>query len=195
MQTLTRGAQAVYEVKQSKFVAVLVPWQTFDATLQALKDEHPKARHFVTAFRHLNEYGQVVEGSSDDGEPKGTSGKPSLAVLQGHDVIDTAVIVVRYFGGTKLGTGGLVRAYSQAVNDVLVAAELVPYIAMEQARFSCAYSAVGQVEHALQSCGVHQSEKYFEAERVDWTIAAGSEALECFFATVGRLVSKTDLTN
>ena len=62
------------------------------------------------AYRHLNEFEQIVENSSDDGEPKGTSGKPNLAVLAGNELINTAVIIVRYFGGIKLGTGGLVRA-------------------------------------------------------------------------------------
>ena len=81
--------------------------------------KHPKARHHVYAYRYLNEYEQIVENSSDDGEPKGTSGKPSLHVLAGHELINTAVIIVRYFGGIKLGTGGLVRAYSDAVNSVI----------------------------------------------------------------------------
>lgn len=195
MQTLLHPAQALYEVKQSKFIAHLVPWQQFEPLLEQLKQAHPKARHFVTAFRYLNAHDQIVEGSSDDGEPKGTSGKPSLAVLQGHDLIDAAVIVVRYFGGTKLGTGGLVRAYSQAVNEVLASAETVPYIAMHTAIFFCDYPAIGQVEHALQACGVEQIEKRFEAERIVWEITSGDEALECFFDTVGRLVERVPMTD
>lgn len=108
MNYIKQHFENTLEVKQSKFIAHLVPFTIYEQTLQHLKQQHPKARHFVTAFRYLNEFEQIVESSSDDGEPKGTSGKPSLMVLQGKEIINTAVIVVRYFGGTKLGTGGLV---------------------------------------------------------------------------------------
>lgn len=116
-----------YEVKQSKFIAHFIPYNLYEETLRKLKEEHLKARHFVTAFRYLNEYEQIVEHSSDDGEPKGTSGKPSLMVLQGQGIINGAVIIVRYFGGTKLGTGGLVRAYSESVNLVLEDLAFIEY--------------------------------------------------------------------
>ncbi len=115
------------EVKQSKFIAWLTPYETYKTTLEKLKTEHPKARHFVTAYRYLNEYEQVVEHSSDDGEPKGTSGKPSLMVLQGQELINTAVVIVRYFGGIKLGTGGMARAYASVVKEVVSLADIKKY--------------------------------------------------------------------
>ncbi|UFS63345.1 YigZ family protein [Sulfurimonas sp. HSL-3221] len=188
MQILKTPVSTTYEIKQSKFIAHLVPYKLFDATLQRLKEEHPKGRHFVTAFRYLNDHMQVVEGSSDDGEPKGTSGKPSLAVLAGHELIDAAVIIVRYFGGTKLGTGGLVRAYTQAVSDAVALAELSEYIPQEKAAFTCGYSAVSQVEYLLTESGVTEVEKVFEATTVLWYVSGGDAALETFFARVGRLV-------
>jgi len=77
-----------------------------------LKIEHPKARHIVYAYRELNEFNQIIENSSDDGEPKGSSGVPVLNVLRGEEFINVAILVVRYFGGIKLGIGGLVRAYT-----------------------------------------------------------------------------------
>ena len=123
MQFVREHITNTLEVKQSKFIAHLVPYDKYLTTLTYLKNKHPKARHFVTAYRYLNEYEQIVEHSSDDGEPKGTSGKPSLMVLQGQELINSAVITVRYFGGTKLGTGGLVRAYSNSAN--LVAKEVI----------------------------------------------------------------------
>ncbi|MEJ2415034.1 MAG: YigZ family protein, partial [Sulfurimonas sp.] len=78
MQYIQKHYTCTLEVKQSKFIAHLIPYEFYETTLEQLKQEHPKARHFVTAFRYLNEFDQVVEHSSDDGEPKGTSGKPSL---------------------------------------------------------------------------------------------------------------------
>jgi len=116
-----------YEVKQSKFIAHFMPYSEFDYSLKELKFSHPKARHFIVAYRYLNEFNQIVEHSSDDGEPKGTSGKTSLMVLQGAWIINSAVRMVRYFGGTKRGTGGLVRAYSDAVNLVLDFSDLQEY--------------------------------------------------------------------
>ena len=175
-------------VKQSKFIAHLVPYGLFDEVLASLKKEHPKARHFVTAYRYLNEFDQIVEGSSDDGEPKGTSGKPTLAVLQGHDLINTAVVTVRYFGGTKLGTGGLVRAYSDATNLVLDSAELLPYVKSLPFDFYVSYPDLGQIEYALQQAGITDIQKEFEAEHVHIKVAAAIEKLETFQADVGRLI-------
>ena len=83
------------EVKQSKFIAHLIPYSLYQKTLDDLKQEHPKARHFVVASRYINEFDQIVEHCSDDGEPKGTSGKPTLAVLAGQGLINSAFIIVR----------------------------------------------------------------------------------------------------
>ncbi|MEJ2372826.1 MAG: YigZ family protein, partial [Sulfurimonas sp.] len=146
-------------MKQSKFIAHLIPYELYEITLEQLKQEHPKARHFVTAFRYLNQYDQIVEHSSDDGEPKGTSGKPSLMVLQGQELINTAVVIVRYFGGTKLGTGGLVRAYSDAVNQVIGEAELVEYEKEFRQKISINYADVRLVEYECESLGVQIVEK------------------------------------
>ena len=136
--------------KQSRFIAHLMPFRMYEEVLAALRAEHPKARHFVTAFRYINEFDQVVEGSSDDGEPRGTSGKPTLAVLQGSDLINVAVVTVRYFGGTKLGTGGLVRAYSDAANLAVKAAALEPYQKEAGLVVSCAYSDIGRASVSLK---------------------------------------------
>ncbi|MGB1285732.1 MAG: YigZ family protein [Aggregatilineales bacterium] len=91
--------------------------RTFIGTI---RDEMPDASHHVYAFRAG--YGNsITEGMSDDGEPSGTSGPPTLAVLRGSDIGDIALVTTRYFGGTKLGTGGLVRAYSEAARTALEA--------------------------------------------------------------------------
>ena len=81
--------------------------------IRQIREEMPDASHHVYAFR--SGYGNsVIEGASDDGEPSGTSGPPTLAVLRGSDIGDIVLVTTRYFGGTKLGTGGLVRAYTVA---------------------------------------------------------------------------------
>jgi len=174
--------------KQSKFIAHLIPYSLYDEVLSALKIEHPKARHFVTAFRYINEFDQVVEGSSDDGEPKGTSGKPTLSVLQGQELINVAVVIVRYFGGTKLGTGGLVRAYSDATNLVVSASALISYEKHEKLRIKCAYSDIGKVEYALDQAGVLVEEKQFQTLGVEMSLSAREDLLDDFTKQVERII-------
>lgn len=188
MYTVTAHTHEMLVEKQSKFIAHLMPYSMFDEVLEALKTEHPKARHFVTAFRYINEFDQIVEGSSDDGEPRGTSGKPTLAVLQGKELINTAVITVRYFGGTKLGTGGLVRAYSDATNMVIEKAELLPYEKEEVLRVSCAYTDIGKVGYILENLGIRVSEKEFDTVGEIMRLEAPQEKLDLFLAEAKRLV-------
>ncbi len=189
MFTVTAHTHEMLVEKQSKFIAHLMPYGMFDEVLASLKAEHPKARHFVTAFRHINEFDQVVEGSSDDGEPRGTSGKPTLAVLQGSDLINAALVTVRYFGGTKLGTGGLVRAYSDAANLAISSAALVAYRKEEIIVVSCAYSDIGKVDYLLEQLGVRVIEKTFDAAGEIMQLQAPQEHLDAFLAEAKRLVS------
>ena len=177
------------EVKQSKFIAHLIPYEQYQQTLESLKDEHPKARHFVVAYRYLNEFNQVVEHSSDDGEPKGTSGKPSLMVLQGKEIINTAVIIVRYFGGTKLGTGGLVRAYSDAVNLVLNSAELFEYKHEISKVIVIDYSDMRLIDYECEHIGVRVKDKVF-GDDVRYSIVSDKVTLDTFLDKVSRIIKK-----
>ena len=187
MFTLQTPATATYEEKQSKFIAHLIPYSLYKATLEHLKQEHPKARHFVTSYRYINEYDQIVENSSDDGEPKGTSGKPTLAVLQGKELVNIAVIVVRYFGGTKLGTGGLVRAYSEAVNMALASAELLEYKKLFSKCLQFSYSDTSKVEYECNRLHVEVIEKNFEAD-VKFVVQADEKVLGELVEVLGRTV-------
>ena len=108
-------------VVNSRFIATAGYAQTIaDAKqfLQTVRSEMPDASHHVYAFR-VGYGNSVIEGMSDDGEPSGTAGPPALAVLRGTEIGDVIVVITRYFGGTKLGTGGLVRAYTEAAQTVL----------------------------------------------------------------------------
>lgn len=189
MQYIQEHFTSILEVKQSKFIAHLIPYELYATTLEQLKHEHPKARHFVTAYRYLNEFDQIVEHSSDDGEPKGTSGKPSLIVLQGQDLINTAVIIVRYFGGTKLGTGGLVRAYSDAVNQVLGEAKLFEYEKEYIQTVSVDYADVRLLEYECETLGIKIVEKEFTTH-ADYTLKATKENLEILFHKLERVIKE-----
>ncbi|HLV33462.1 MAG TPA: YigZ family protein [Spirillospora sp.] len=103
-------------VANSRFICTVIPVQSVEeakAELHAIRAEMPDATHHVYAFR-IGHGNSIIEGMSDDGEPSGTAGPPVLAVLRGTGLGDVLVVVTRYFGGTKLGTGGLVRAYSDS---------------------------------------------------------------------------------
>ncbi|QOP40911.1 YigZ family protein [Sulfurimonas marina] len=187
MQYIQKHFTSTLEVKQSKFIAHLIPYELYETTLEQLKVEHPKARHFVTAFRYLNEYDQVVEHSSDDGEPKGTSGKPSLMVLQGQELINIAVIVVRYFGGTKLGTGGLVRAYSDAVNQVINEAELSPYEKEFTQKVSVDYADIRLLEYECETADIKIVDKNFTTD-AEYILKASQENLKTLLEKLKRVV-------
>lgn len=119
------------KVKNSRFIATAAPVFSVDeakAFVARVKAEFADASHNVPAYQ-VGFGAAVTAHCSDDGEPAGTAGRPALAVVQGSGLGDIAVVVTRYFGGTKLGTGGLVRAYGDAVKavlDVLPRAEKVP---------------------------------------------------------------------
>jgi len=150
------------EIKKSKFITHICPYSEFKSMMNRLKSEHPKGRHFVYAYRYLNEFDQIVENSSDDGEPKGTSGKPTLNVVAGNNLINTAVIIVRYFGGIRLGTGGLVKAYSDAVNLVLQDANVLKYVKLTQKSLTISYSQLSQVEYIISSFEINIKDKLFQ---------------------------------
>ncbi len=164
------------EVKKSKFIAHIFPYKDFNAVMERLKGEHPKARHHVYAYRYLNEFDQVVENSSDDGEPKGTSGKPSLNVLNGGDIINTGVIIVRYFGGIKLGTGGLVKAYSDAVNLVIQNSIWETYVKLDRIKLSFDYASLSIVEYNINQLGLHIANKEF-LDSVSFVVEGSEEVL------------------
>ncbi|MCK5293264.1 MAG: YigZ family protein [Arcobacteraceae bacterium] len=149
------------EIKKSKFITHICPYSQFASMMKRLKEKHPKARHFVYAYRFLNEFHQIVENSSDDGEPKGTSGRPSLKVLNGANIINSGVIIVRYFGGIRLGTGGLVKAYSDAVNLVCNKVDFLKYENLETRKLEIKYNELSKIEYKLKKFNIKIISKDF----------------------------------
>jgi uncharacterized YigZ family protein len=143
-----RAVRCEIRVVNSRFIATAGPAGSVDqarAFIGRVRDEFPDATHNVPAYL-IGHGASVIAHCSDDGEPSGTAGRPVLAVVRGSGMGDIVVVVTRYFGGTKLGTGGLVRAYSEAARGVLeamprairvlthVAEMRVPYSLFERAR-------------------------------------------------------------
>jgi len=170
MKTVKALSAATLEVKKSKFHSFLVPFSSFEEKLEELKKLHPKANHHVTAFRYLNEYNQIVEGSSDDGEPRGSSGRPTLKVLQGNDLINVGIITVRYFGGILLGVGGLVKAYSDAANLAVKNAQLLEYKDIFEYSFSVDYEKTREIEYILKQNSIFVENREFGIEGIEYTV-------------------------
>ncbi len=180
MQTIEKSFVGNYEVKKSKFIAHLVSIAEYKGLQEKLKAEHPKARHVIYALRYLNEFDQIVENSSDDEEPKGAAGVPSLNVLRGEELINVALLTVRYFGGTKLGIGGMARAYASAVKAVVAEAELIKYEKEFLYEFDTTYSDVQRTEYMLKKLEIVQVEREFLGDKVAWKIRANEEKLNKF---------------
>ena len=152
------------EVKKSKFIATLAPFKDFESLNKALRDEHPKAAHVVWAYRYLNEFGQIVENSSDDGEPKGSSAPALLRALRGAELVDTCALVVRYFGGIKLGIGGLMRAYGASVNEAIKSAKdmgvLEFFERKESLKVFVPFALISRCEHFAKTQNINFSQEF-----------------------------------
>ena len=148
------------EIKKSKFITYLHRTQNEEEAknfLKAVKKEHPNANHHCTAMI----IGNIVR-SNDDGEPSQTAGHPMLDVLMHHNMQDILVIVVRYFGGIKLGTGGLVRAYSSSVQEALKLATLTQVTMLQEYQIRFNYDLIGKIDYYFRSENIQIIEKLYE---------------------------------
>src|SRR5665648_928400 len=122
--TLSKVTTSEQVIDKSRFIAIAVPLTTLieiEKAMQEIREEYPNARHYVYAYRL---HDGALEKSSDDGEPQGTGGRPILDLLQHRNVWNTLLVVVRYFGGVLLGTGGLSRAYGGTARQVIIETDL-----------------------------------------------------------------------
>lgn len=153
--TLAAVASHVLEVKHSRFIVQAAPVTAPETALAFLSHvADPAATHNCWAYRIGGEY-----RSSDDGEPAGTAGRPILAAIEGQGYDQVMVVVTRWFGGIKLGAGGLVRAYGGAAAECLRLAERRPLITMRELAVACLFEDLGHVHGAL---GLHHAEKLSE---------------------------------
>lgn len=153
--------------------------------LNTVRGEMPDASHHVYAFR-VGYGGSVTEGMSDDGEPSGTAGPPVLAVLRGTEIGDVIVVVTRYFGGTKLGTGGLVRAYGDAARDALRRLKTELKIEKKTLGIDLPYSLYEQVKRLISACDGVIDDEVFTSE-VTLVVTFPAAAIERFTADLTEL--------
>lgn len=147
--TLARAGEGEYVEKRSRFIGVAAPVSTPEeaaALVSEIKAKYYDARHHCYAYR-LRDGGQRY---ADDGEPQGTAGLPILDILERRDLTDCIIVVTRYFGGTLLGTGGLVRSYSAAAADALANAALLTMQQYIKGTFSCRYPMQGRLQPLVE---------------------------------------------
>lgn len=175
----TAGFSEVVE-KKSRFLGEAVHVNTLKEAedyIAAVRKRHYDARHHCFAFV-VGTPGTPDEiiRSSDDGEPQGTAGKPMLEILTGQELHQTLVVVTRYFGGTLLGTGGLVRAYGAAAKEAFAAAGIVTVRQGIKARVSCSYPAYGKFQYLFAKENIAISDTQFaEGVAMEVIIPGGSE--------------------
>ena len=137
--------------KKSRFICTLQPVKNQEeatAFIEEMRSKYWDATHNVYAYNLLD---GNIKRYSDDGEPSGTSGIPSLNVLEGEGLLNVCAVITRYFGGTLLGTGGLVRAYSGAVKEAIANSLVVTKCLCSVLKIRCSYSLLGKVENIIKN--------------------------------------------
>ena len=175
IRTITEGSIAEYTVQRSRFIACTAPVKTEEeaqAFLTAQKKKYYDARHHCSAWILGNDGSK--QKASDDGEPSGTAGAPILDILKHGGFTDSIIVVTRYFGGIKLGTGGLTRAYSHAAQLGIEAAKTAKLLNMERVIVRIAYPLLGAVENELRQSGIRIEDSAY-AEDVTLTLLLTEE--------------------
>ena len=156
MKSINKNEINLYEINKSKFYSLLFYINNIDeidSILQSIKSEYRDATHYCYAYIYDN-----VKRFNDDGEPSGTAGMPILNVLENNDLNHVLAVVVRYFGGIKLGAGGLVRAYTNSVCEVLNKANIVELIDGIKIQIEFTYDNLKQVDYLLKDYEVINKE-------------------------------------
>ncbi len=189
--SIQRRAEAELSFKKSRFIACLLPVETeagFQQALQAVREQYPKATHYCYAV--ILRGGVHYEKMSDDGEPSGTAGRPILDVLRGSGLTNAALIVVRYFGGTLLGTGGLVRAYSDTAKEVLKFAERVCMTPAAELKIRLDYAWYNQFESKCRSKLIGETDIQF-LELVEIRLNVALEEKDALVALLQKISART----
>ena len=154
-KTVYRGGEAEIIEKKSRFIATVKPVKSEEeaiAFIESMKKKYWNATHNCSAYV-IGEHFQI-QRCSDDGEPSGTAGKPMLDVLLGEEIHDVVVVVTRYFGGTLLGTGGLVRAYSSSTKEGLLASKVITKMHGQKISIQTDYTGLGKIQYILGQRGL-----------------------------------------
>ena len=169
---LYEGASAEIVEKKSRFIADVAAVETEAeamAFLESIRKKYWDCKHHCSAFT-VGENNEITR-CSDDGEPSGTAGRPILDIILGMGIHNVCVVVSRYFGGTLLGTGGLVRAYGQAAKLGLEASTVVEKIPGREVQFFCDYNSIGKIQYIAGNMGLNAvSSEYTDSVMLSYMV-------------------------
>ena len=181
MQIIVQAGFAEQTITKSRFIAMAVSTTSEREVGQALRAfaaKHQSAHHLAYAFRLKTEEG-IVQRFSDAGEPSGTAGMPVLKLLEGRNLINVCVGVIRYYGGVNLGTGGLARAYGGTAKLALDATQVADYVEMKAIKITIAYNQMDFVTRALTKCNGAIIDKVFN-EHIDLIVSLPAHEVSDF---------------
>ena len=188
-KTIFEGGEGELTEKKSRFIATVEPVESEEeaiAFIERMKKKYWDARHNCSAFV-IGERAQI-QRCSDDGEPQGTAGRPMLDVLMGQGIRNVAVVVTRYFGGVLLGTGGLVRAYSGAVQEGLARSTVIEKIPGALLEIGTDYNGLGKIQYILGQRGLRiLNSEYTDAVKLQTLIP-----LEELDQVRGEIIDRTN---
>jgi uncharacterized YigZ family protein len=154
MKTISSAIFVETEEKKSRFLACLMPYEIYEQELEKLRKTHPKANHHVSAFRYFDSKKRLFERAKDDGEPSESAGMPALKVLQGANLVNIAVIITRYFGGIKLGKGGMARAYGASVKAAIASAPFINFAHQASATLYASFDRTIELQRLLNNINI-----------------------------------------
>ncbi|GAA0863448.1 YigZ family protein [Paraclostridium tenue] len=178
-------------IDKSTFIGYAKPIKTEEEAIEfinEIKKKHKDARHNVWAYtvgKSMN-----IQRYSDDGEPQGTAGIPTLEVIKKEDLRDVVVVVTRYFGGIKLGAGGLVRAYTKGAKIGLEAAKIIEKVMYQEVKIKIDYNQLGKVQNEIMNMGYFIKDTIY-ADNVEIIVYSRKNETECIIEKINDITSAT----
>ncbi len=176
-------------IQKSRFIGHVKRCETEDEAqtfIESMKKQYKDATHNCSAYM-IGEH-DLIQKANDDGEPSGTAGVPMLEVLKKMGLKDTAVVVTRYFGGTKLGAGGLIRAYSSTTSEAIKTTGVVKRELMQTMKVSIDYTLLGKVENEIRNSTYHLDEIHY-LEKVEMDVKVETNQTGAFETWITNLTS------
>lgn len=189
MKTIEKNIHE-FEIQKSKFICYIDNVYNEDdvkSIINEIKDKYPGATHYCYAYIVGN-----VKRFQDDGEPGGTAGMPILHVLESNELNNVVAIVIRYFGGIKLGAGGLVRAYTNSVSECINSSNIVEVEEAQLIQFEFDYQNIKQVDYLLKDYSI--TKKEFD-EKVIYEVAVYKYLIEEFIKSISNVIDKYNIQN
>lgn len=189
MKSIKKEATIEFEEKKSKFIGYVKPVGSkleAENFIQSIKKRHSDANHNCSVYK-LTENGQEYFKADDDGEPSGTAGKPMGEILGYMEVNNVVVVATRYFGGIKLGAGGLVRNYAKTAKLAIIEGEIGDFVETKEYIIDFSYEKNGEIDQILRGAGIEPQDKNYN-ERVTYQVTLDNTTLEIISSIEGVLV-------